>query len=151
MLSTVASQDPDETASGNFPALQFNDTEKDIVYFTFRVPEDWKSGTAISIEILWTSATTSGNVEWEIDYTSLPTDGSESTASDGTDSYVDAAPGSAAYALTTGTNLQVPGNALAAGDQVGVQLFRNAGTNAEDTLVGSALLLGINVIYTATR
>ena len=152
MLDTSANEDPDEANSGNAPVLTFNDTEKNIVYFGFRVPEDWKSGTDINIEVIWTSATTSGNVEWEIDYTAVPTDGTEATASDGTDAYIDAAPGTASYVLTTGSNLTVPSGSLAAGDMVFIQLFRDAQAgNGDDTLAGTALLLGANIEYTATR
>ena len=151
MLDTTASEDPDEGNSGNFGILTFNDTEKNIVYFSFRVPEDWKAGTSIKIEVIWTSATTTGNVEWEIDYTAVPTDGTENTASDGTDAYADAAPTTTLFVLTTGDNLAIDSGDLAAGDMVGVQLFRNAGTNAEDTMAGSALLIAANVKYTATR
>ena len=152
ILDTTADQDPDETNSNDAPALSFNDTENDIAYFSFSVPEDWDAGNNVVVELIWTSTTTTGNVEWEIDWASVPVDGTESAASDGTDAYIDAAPGTTGYMLSTGTNLAITSGTLAAGDIVFIKVNRDAQAgNGDDTMAGNALLTGIRIRYTASR
>lgn len=152
MLDTGANQDPDESSSNNAPALSFNDSENNIVRFAFPVPETYNAGTNITIEVLWTSTVTTGNVEWEIDWASIPVDGTENAGSDGTDAYIDAAPGTTGFALSTGGNLAITSATITAGDIVTVKLNRDAQVgNADDTLAGAALLLGVRINYTSTR
>ncbi len=149
---TTADQDPDDSNLDNAPALIFNDGELNIVRFSFPIPKTWNSGTNIYVEAIWASDVITGNVEWEIDYSSIPTDDTETPASDGTDDYIDAAPTVTNQVISTGENLIISSGLLSADDSVFVKLFRDAQAgNTDDTLVGSALLLGVKIKYTSTR
>lgn len=119
--------------------LSFQDTaNRHGIYGAFRVPDDFV-GTA-KLEVKWTSATTTGDVEWDFDYRAIGGDDSESldqaTAQESVNSN-DTAP-SAAFELMSIEIALTSGN-FAAGDIVEFFLARD-GTDAGDTIADNVLL-----------
>jgi len=111
----------------------------------FNVPENYV-GTA-SIVPVWTTAATSGDVEWDFDYRAVGGDDTESLDQSGTQESVnsnDTAPSAAHERLTP--SLSVTDGNFAAGDTVLFELFRD-GTDAGDTLADEALLFDLLFQY----
>lgn len=124
--STAASQ----VILGNFDGWEF-DINDDAV-FTFHLPHDWATGTDVTLNVDWYCdedfVTNSGEARWEIAYSAVPHDGTET---------VDAPTHSAT--VDTG-DVNIPTNAktfiesavtliaanLAVEDQIGVTLKRIA-------------------------
>ena len=109
------------------------------------VPQNYVGSPVI--RIVWTATLTAGNVVWDFDYRAVGGDDVESLDQAGTQEAVtvtDAAP-SAAHERNTPSVALTAAN-LAAGDTLEFTLFRD-GTDAADTMAGSALLVGAYLEY----
>lgn len=111
----------------------------------FTVPQNYVSG-AIIIPV-WTATLTSGNVVWDLDYRTVGGDNTTSLDQTGNEesiSVTDAAPGAAHRRLTPSLD-PTDGN-FSPGETVLFTLFRD-GTDAADTMAGSAILLDLLFQY----
>lgn len=123
------------------------DANEPVVFFSFRVPDDFVSLT--SLKAVWYAGVAAGNMYWKLRMMS---------AADGevynTDSN-DPAEGTTATGGNNIINVQEPANpltfaGLAAGDFIGIGFVRT-GTHASDTLNATAKLLGLLFTYTANQ
>ena len=119
----------DEVIVGNYWGWSF-DIDDDAV-FIFRIPDDWAAGTDIVIKVRWAIneeyATNSGEVRWQASWAAHPADASEAIDDAGTtDDSGDINIPATAYYLREDTVETIPGDDLAAGDEVGITLKRIA-------------------------
>lgn len=132
---------------GRYSVVELTDGVDSVMYFIFKVPDDFVSFT--SLELVWGATAAAGNLSWAI------------TASYGAagESYLvhsDAvAPGRTATGGTNSLNVQEPENVLtlanlAIGDYLGIQLIRDA-TNVLDTLDVFVKVYGLLFTYVASQ
>lgn len=124
----------------------FNDTATKLgLSGGFSVPKNYVSGA--NIVVVWTSATTSGNVVWNFDYRSVGGNDTESL-DQSTDqenvSVTDAAP-SATYERLE-SSVALTDTNLAVDDEVEFILSRD-GASASDTMSGTVLLFSLHFEY----
>lgn len=118
---------------------------KNVLHGRFNVPKNYV-GTA-SIVIVWTAIVTVGNVVFDFDYTAVGGNDTESfdpAAHQESVTVTDAAPAAVNRRLEASVNLTSAN--LAADDTVQFQLSRD-GTDAADTMAGTALILGAYFQY----
>lgn len=113
-------------------------------YFTYGVPGDWKSGTAISCSIVWYSNTSTGNMVWTISESELvngdaPAETSSLAATDTT---------TADSTTVKETTLDTTFTPTTVGSAVKVNIERKAAA-AGDTATGAGRILLIKLAYTA--
>lgn len=116
------------------------------IYGTFDVPQNYVGGAKFIM--VWTSATTSGDVEWDVDYRAVGGNDTESLDQSGSQeslNVADTAPSAAHERLTA--ELSATAGNFAAGDTVEFGAFRD-GTDAGDTHAASALLVDVLFEYT---
>jgi|TARA_Y100000034_G_scaffold23679_2_gene27435 hypothetical protein len=150
-------QDTNDANEGTFivlnntPAMQFADAATGSAFFSLMVPSDL---TIASIQFIWSTPATSGNIAWQVDIgeggnsdaTNAHTTGGTqvTTAADGTANelnFTDIA-GTGVGALIGGVDLK----ALKKGNLWGIQFTRN-GADGADTLTNTVNLYGILVKY----
>jgi hypothetical protein len=115
------------------------------LYGQVAIPQNYV-GTA-KVVVVWTSTLTSGDAVWDFDYRAITGNDSESLDQSGTQesvSVTDTAPGAAHRRLECTANLTSAN--LAAGDSMEWGLFRD-GTDAADTLAGTAILVDVLLEY----
>jgi hypothetical protein len=118
------------------------------LYGQFRVPQNYV--TSAVIVPVWTATVTTGDVVWDFDYRTVGGDDTTSLDQAGVEesvSVTDASPTAAHRRLTASLSL-TSGN-LAAGETVQFYLARD-GTDASDTMAGSAILHGLYFQYSDT-
>lgn len=130
--------------------LDFASGATNIAFNTFKLPADWVVGTGFDAEIVWQSASTSGNVVWEI---SIACAGS-GDADDVTTSYqafsASAANGTANRLVSaTKSNITTTGS-CAAGDLVTVAVRRQGGTGSDTMTTNPARLSILELTYWRT-
>jgi len=118
------------------------------LYGQFTVPQNYVT-SAVVIPI-WTATLTSGDVVWDLDYRTVGGDDTTSLDQSGTEesvSVTDTAPSAANERLTPSLN---PTDAnFAVGETIEFGLFRD-GTDAADTMAGSAILVDLIFQYSDT-
>lgn len=124
--------------------LDFADATSLSMQTEFRLPADWTS--TIDVQLYWYSATTSGNVVWQVATICVADaetgDPAYNTASVAT---ADAAKGTTnQYNTVSLTGITTTG--CAAGEQMYVKVLRDA-AHASDTHAATARLVGIEVTY----
>ena len=139
-------------AGGRSPVLQYDAAGASDTEWSFPVPDDWVAGTPINVVVYWTPSNNNAlNVRWNFDYASLATGENVVAGSFTLISYTQAAPGSAnPQIVSTGTNFQIPGAAMAANDMVNIRLQRD-GANALDTFTGNANIQMVRIEYTGKK
>lgn len=141
-----------EAASTNFQANDryphmvwvFADTATRIkLGGSFRVPENYV-GTAV-VGLIWATTATSGNSDWEFDYTAIADgeSGDPSADQEAVDAGAVAAPGTAR--LIKVTEISLTSANLAAGDLVQFAIARDG--SQSDTIAASLYLLGAYFKY----
>ncbi len=124
----------------------FSDTSTRIgLHGGFVIPENYV-GSA-NLIVVWTSKTTTGNVEWDFDYRAVGGNDTQSLDQTGTQQSVngsDASPSSSMERL--GKSISLTDGNFATGDEVEFTLFRD-GTDAGDTLAASAILFSLMFEY----
>lgn len=109
------------------------------------VPDNIVEG-AYSIYLHWTSATNAGNCVWDTTTLSVA-EGETLVAAGTTNSVTDAAPGTANFLCVTASMATA---SLTAGETLIVSINRDA-NNGGDTLADDAILLGVELRFTADR
>jgi len=139
-------------AGGRSPVLQYDAAGASDTEWSFPVPDDWVSGTPINVVVYWTPSNNNAlNVRWNFDYASLATGENVVAGSFTLISYTQAAPGSAnPQIVSTGTNFQIPGAAVAANDMVNIRLQRD-GANVLDTFTGNVNIQMVRIEYTGKK
>ena len=149
------SQGPDHTILGNYEGLSYDIGDDSV--FTFILPNDWASGTDISVLCRWyineAYATASGEIQWQVDWSAVPADESEAVDSpthSGSDDSGDLNIPATAKTLTEDNVITISGASLSAGDEIGLKFSRIAiddGTNP----TADPVVTCIGVIYTADK
>lgn len=129
--------------------LVFADTStKDGASVHFQLPGDFAS--AASFTVVWTSTATSGDVVWDVDYTCIGGNDTESldpVAVARALTVTDTAPGAALRRLSV--NLAATDADFAASDTVLVNISRDGlGGGPDDTMAAAAILVGFYFTYT---
>jgi hypothetical protein len=139
-------------AGGRSPVLQYDAAGASDTEWSFPVPDDWVAGTPINVVVYWTPSNNNAlNVRWNFDYASLATGENVVAGSFALISYTQAAPGSAnPQIVSTGTNFQIPGAAMAANDMVNIRLQRD-GANGLDTFTGNVNIQMVRIEYTGKK
>jgi len=148
--TTAASQ----VVIGNYSAWEY-DVNDDSV-FTFHLPNDWASGSDITINIDWyineAYAANSGEIKWEVSWSAAPHDDSEAidapTHTGSSDTGDVNIPATAKH--LTSNSLTISGASLSAGDQIGVTLKRVAITDGSNPAVDPGVV-DLNIEYTADK
>lgn len=127
--------------------LDFASAATSIAFNTYKLPSDWVTGNGIDAEIIWQTASTTGNVVWEI---SLACAG-DADADDVTLSWqafsADAAKGTANQLNSaTKTNITTTGS-CAAGDLVTIGIRRQGGTGSDTMTTNPARLVGLELTF----
>jgi len=139
-------------AGGRSPVLQYDAAGASDTEWSFPVPDDWVAATPINVVVYWTPSNNNAlNVRWNFDYASLAV-GENVVAGGFTQiNYTQAAPGSAnPQIVTTSTNFQIPGAAMAANDMVNIRLQRD-GASGLDTFTGNANIQMVRIEYTGKK
>lgn len=127
----------------------FNSTSARVeLYGTAEIPQDYQN--TAQLIVVWTSATTSGDVVWDFDYRAVGGDDVESLDQTGTQetvSVTDTAPSAAQERMEVSVAL-TDGNFFA-GDTVEFLLARD-GADASDTLSDAVLVFGAFFRYSDT-
>lgn len=148
LYSRLASNDVWPFGVFNFGGTISNNTAPTTrigLYGHTAIPKNY-IGTA-KIIVVWTSTLTSGDVVWDFDYRGITGDNSESldqTSNQESVTVTDTAPGAAHRRLECSVNLTSTN--LAADDTFEWGLFRD-GTDAADTLAGTAILVDLLLEY----
>lgn len=130
----------------NYQSLDFDTTTQEYAQFSLIMPGNWDAGT-ITFQPHWTAASGTGTVVWSLSGRSYADDDAldqaSGTVQTSTDTLITAsdahiAPASAAITITGAT----------AGEFVHFEVSRVVGS---DTLNADAKLLGILIVYTATK
>lgn len=137
-------------ASGR-PVLAFDDTQDELILWTFQMPENY--GTGLQGEILWSgssSTTTSHTVRWVVEIMKLTPETAGAVDSDSYDSFNavdDDILGTTSKRLQKATVSITNADSVQAGDYVAVRLRREA-SHANDDLPEDAWLLDFTLKYT---
>lgn len=131
------------TNNVDFQSLDFDTTTIEFAQFAIIMPDNWDAST-ITFKAMWTAASGTGTVLWEIQAVSL-------TNSDAMDTAFPTAVGPAADTLLTANDLHETAESGAvtitnatAGEYVQFRIQRDT---AGDTLTADAKLLGIRIEY----
>lgn len=138
---------PPASGGTNYPYLGFDATADEIVYWTFRLPDDYASGATLKVQYSMASATT-GNVVWVGEVWAVtPGDAADiDTESYATaNSTTDAVPATAGYLDEINITLTNFDSAVA-GDWITIRFSRDA-NNASDTATGDAELRTVSFVY----
>jgi len=140
---------------GNNDGWQFG--INDDIVFDFEVPHDWDSSTDINIVIYWAIneayVTNSGEVQWQVAWSAIPPDETESIAAPthtGTIDYGDQNIPATAYYLTKTGDGTIVAASLAAGDLVGLTVTRVA-LDGGNNPTAEPIIFHVEVHYTANK
>lgn len=125
--------------------VRYKDTgTKDCLGGNFTVPQNYSSGP--SFKIIWVTTATSGNVVWDLDYTSIASGETFDPNSDQEALTVTTGADPSAQIATTSSMNGTAGN-FAAGDTVQFKACRD-GASASDTMTADAVVYAILFQYT---
>lgn len=132
------------------PYLVFGRGIDDRSAWTISIPDDYVSGTALTIEVYWSPSNSSaGNVRWVLEYKSVAPGSSVATPLL-TSTFVQPSPGTAASLTTTGTALSIPGGVVTANALLTLSVKRN-GKDPSDTFAGQAWVHLVKINYTGIK
>jgi hypothetical protein len=130
---------------GVFPTALFHDAGTKSIYKSLPLPKDYDSGDLKAV-IVWKTAAIVNDAKFQLSGRSSPADGSAGTASEFTGNVVTTAHGVAnRYIKSEITILEAN---VAAGDQVGLRLYRDP-ADAADDLATDLYVLNTYLEYTA--
>lgn len=136
-------------AGGNSAVLLFDGTNSSDSGWSFPIPEDWQTGTNISLDVFWSPSTAAaGNVVLDCSYTSLGT-GTVVAAGSYTALSTTVATPAVMNQLVTTTFTLTSAN-LAANRMVNVKIIRDP-TKVADTYAGDANIHKIRIRYTGKK
>lgn len=134
---------------GLAPVLRLDAAGDSTARWTFPVPDDWQSGTDILVTVYWSpSNTNTGNVQWEVNYASVP-DGDTLTGGD----FTSLNPTEAANGTTDQIQSEVftiPSGALTADEIVFLTVNRD-GAAGSDTYTGNVDIHLVRVSYSGKK
>ena len=144
-----------QTNIGNFTGWAFGINDDMIT--NFEVPEDWDTSTNLEIKIYWyideAYSANSGEVQWEVSWSALPSDESEAIDSPthtGTIDYGDQdIPATAKY-LTKTSSGTIASASLSAGDLIGLTIKRIALDDGNDP-TSEPVIVHVEVKYTSDK
>lgn len=132
------------------PYLVFHEKVQNRSAWTWTVPDDYVSGTAINVEVYWSPSNSSaGNVRWILEYKSVVPGSSVATPLL-TSIFVQPSPGTMASLTTTGTSLSIPGGAVSPNALLTLSVRRD-GSDFSDTYMGQARVHLVRISYTGIR
>lgn len=148
-----ATNPPALVFSTSRPYLAFDATTDEIVYWTFRLPENYASGAALKIQ--WSGAsstTTSHTVVWgcQVMAMTADTDGAmDSDSYDTANTVSDDILGTTAKRIQGASLTLTNFDSGAAGDYLALKFYRDA-DNGSDDLAEDAWLWAVSLEYTTT-
>lgn len=117
--------------------------------WTLTVPDDFRAGTAIQVQVFWSNGGAgAGAVKWGMEYKSIAPGASVSPGPT-TVTFVQAAPASGIL-TTTGSSLSIPSGSVSANDLLSLAAERQ-GADGADTLAGPARVHLVRLAYTGLR
>jgi len=133
-------------ALNNTPGIQFADGATKVAYFSLIPPQDL---TIISLQFIWSTPATSGNLRWQIDLGEGGDSDANNVRTTGGTAVSTAADGTAndlSYTEIIGAGAGVNLDRLRKGNLWGIK-FTRLGADAADTLTNTVNLYGIMVKY----
>jgi hypothetical protein len=131
--------------------LDFASGATNIAFNTFKLPADWVVGTGFDAEILWQTASTTGNVVWEISLACASPGDADDVAVSYQAFSVSAANGTANRLISaTKSNITTTGS-CAAGDLVTVSVRRQGGTGSDTMTTNPARMAVLELTYWRTQ
>lgn len=135
--------------SGLVPVMRLDAAGNSEIRWTFPVPDDWQSGTDIIVTVFWSpSNTNTNNVQWDINYASVPVTDTL-TAGD----FTNLTPTEAANGTTDQVQTEsftIPSGVLAVDEMVLFYLNRDGGAGT-DTYTGNVDIHLVRVQYTGKK
>ena len=128
--------------SGVFPTVCFDDATQRYSRLAFALPAEYSSG-AISVDIYWITAATTGDAKFTVDIKSTTTGGTTASENQQT---IATTTDATANEINKST-VSFAASLLASGDIVGIQITRD-GTDAADTIGADLYVLLVVVSYT---
>jgi spore coat protein U-like protein len=126
--------------------MDFDQSTQQFAQFQISLPKSWNEGT-VTAQFVWVANTGTGNVIWRIAGVAM-SDGDAFDVAFGTAvSVTDALIATGDIHISAETGAITIAGTLAAGDEVVLQIDRDA-ANGSDTLTASARLLGIRLFFT---
>lgn len=140
---------PASAIVGVTPVLQFSQSADNSAYFSIHIPCDWDSTTDMTVHVHWAPTNTNtGNVMWDIDYTSLASENDELlTAAVVQLTSDDSGQGTQDELLESPSATIVASN-LAAEDTLSIRLTRDV---SEDNYSAAASMVNIAIKYTVSK
>lgn len=136
-----------QVGTGDAYGWGLDDAADESITTFWRVPQDWDSSSAMTANIFWISeAAVAGNCRMDlftlglVESETVDAAGNQDTVTDTTDG--------TAKDLNITANITIAASELAAGDMVTIRINRDA-DHAGDTLVGDAVILGLQISYTS--
>jgi hypothetical protein len=123
--------------------LDFVDATMNQIWQTFRLPDDWVG--AIDLKIFWKTASTTGNVVWQVQTQFVGDGGDFDAALNAAQTVTDAAQG-VANRFNTATLSGLTLTNAAAGKWMWLRIFRDP-AHVSDTIGGTASMLGVEMKY----
>ena len=131
--------------------LDFASAATNIAFNTFKLPADWVVGTGFDGEILWQTASTTGNVVWEISLACASPGDADDVAVSYQAFSASAANGTANRLISaTKSNITTTGS-CAAGDLVTVSVRRQGGTGSDTMTTNPARMAVLELTYWRTQ
>jgi len=127
---------------------RYHQTNDQATCMNFRLPLDYEDGTDITVNIFWTSNTTTGNVVWQCGLLSIGATESYAQAHTFDSAQTIVAPGTGWDSKEMQFSFTETG--FVAGDEVAVVVFREAG-NGSDTMAGAAYTSTVSLEYTSNK
>lgn len=132
------------------PFLKFKSNKTSRSIWTFSVPDDYVSGTAIEVEVCWSPENSdTGSIKWLLEHKSVPP-GSSVGGSSSTSTLIQPAGGTPFELIKTGSALSVPAGSISSGDFLNLAVSR-VGDDASDTYAGTARIHLVRVRYSGLR
>lgn len=128
-------------------AYTFSTNQVNSLQSSFRVPNDWKTGTDITPRIEFTTTGTGVNkvVRWGVEYSVASIDAAFPVSTTTTLNYNIGAT-SRQYVRMVATMTPIPAASLTTNSMVSIRVFRE-GNNAADTFASTTMLLSFNMSY----
>lgn len=132
-------------------AYAFDDTTAEEVFFTFTIPNTYKAGADLHLDVHWSPGnnTDTGTVRWGFEYTVCKSHDQEAFPAS-TTIYAEQAGNGTAYYNQGIETAEIDGSALEEESIMLLRLFRDA-THANDDFVGDAFAFAVNVHFLSNK
>ena len=150
----VGSTPPDSNTVGNYLYFQYDIGDDSKI--NMPMPFDWVVGTDLMVAIRWgineAYATANGEVQWRVNWSAVPNDGSEAIDSPTHSGQVDSGDINIPATAKTiqQTEITIPGTNIIANDEFGIKLSRIALVGGVNPTADPGIIC-VGVVYTADK